>query len=176
MVGDGARVLVARALAAGDGGPANESEVSRVHARFLDEYALDPVPATREMPGAFALLAALRAREIPAIVCTNKARRIASLVVARVLGERVQGLVAGGDTAKLKPDAGPILAALALVGAAANRSVMIGDGTQDVRAARAAGVACIGFHGGYGDGTRLLETPPDASVDHFDQVRVMLGL
>ena len=172
MVGDGARVLVSRAL----GDAASEAEVSRVHARFLDEYALDPIPSTRVMPGAFALLDALNARQITSIVCTNKTRRIASLVVDRVLGNRVQGLVAGGDTPKLKPDAGPVLAALALAHATASDSVMIGDGTQDVRAVRAAGVACIGFHGGYGEAGRLAEAEPDAMVSHFDEVLAILSL
>ena len=127
------------------------------------------------MPGAFALLDALRARAIPAIVCTNKSRRIASLVVERMLGARVQGLVAGGDAPKLKPDPSPLFAAMALVGAGPHETVMIGDGTQDIRAARAAGVACIGFQGGFGDGERLRETPPDAMVTHFDEVLALFG-
>ncbi len=155
MIGDGARVLLARAT----GG--RPEEMDELLATFLAEYAADPTPATRIMPGAIELLDALAARGIPAVVCTNKPGPLARTVVERVLGGRVARTLGGGDTARLKPDPQPILAALA--GLAPARAWMVGDGAQDVAAARAAGVTAIGVRGGYGDVSRA-----DLVVERLD--------
>lgn len=162
MIGDGARVLLSRATGL------RPDETDGLLATFLVEYAADPTPATRIMPGALELLAALAARGIPAVVCTNKPGPLARTVVERVLGERVQRTLGAGDTARLKPDPEPILAALGGVDPA--RAWMVGDGPQDVAAARAAGVAAIGVRGGYGD-----ITSADLIVERLDELIPLLS-
>jgi len=146
MVGDGARMLVARAVSA----PADSRDVEAVLATFLDVYEADPTPASRPMPGALELLAALAARSIPAVVCTNKPGRLARVVVAATLGDRITATFGGGDTSRSKPHPEPIVAALARVGVAPDHAWMVGDGPQDVAAARAAAVFAVGYRHGYG--------------------------
>ena len=164
-VGDGARTLVARAMKQAN---LQDFSVDPVLARFLAEYERDPTPATRPMPGALALLEALSARGVRSVVCTNKPRAIAEQVVGRVLGARVHGLIAGGDTPRLKPDRAPIDASLG--GVDPRDAAMIGDGPQDIVAARAASVFSIGYLGGYGGRERLMASGPDIVVEHFDEV------
>lgn len=161
MVGDGARVLCARAT----GLP--PEEVDEVLATFLAEYAADPTPATRWMPGAMELLDALAARGISAVVCTNKPGTLARVVVERMFGARIARTLGGGDTERLKPDPDPIRAALD--GVDPRRAWMVGDGAQDVAAARAAGVFAIGLRGGYGD-----ITTADLVIDRLDALVPLL--
>jgi phosphoglycolate phosphatase len=147
MVGDGARALVARAVSL----PTEDPQVGALTAAYVSAYEADPTPATKANPSATELLDALSARKIPAIVVTNKPTRIARVVVERTFGARVVATFGAGDTARLKPDPEPILAALAKIGVPPSRSVwMVGDGSQDMAAARAAGVTAIAYRGGYG--------------------------
>ena len=161
MVGDGARVLVARALSAAPDAALTEA----VLASFLDAYAADPTPATRLMPGAAELLAALRVRSIPAVVCTNKPGPLARLIVERIFGTQIVATFGGGDTARLKPDPEPIVASLTRVGVAQAAAWMVGDGPQDIAAARAAGVFAIGVRGGYGNAEGA-----DLTIDALDEL------
>ncbi|WP_229783494.1 HAD hydrolase-like protein [Pilimelia anulata] len=45
----------------------------------------------------------------------------------------------------MKPDPQPVRNALRLVGSSAGRAVLVGDAVTDIRAARAAGVAAVGY-------------------------------
>jgi phosphoglycolate phosphatase len=148
MVGDGARALVARAVALA----AEDPQVAALTAAYVAAYEADPTPATRPNPSAIELLDALSARKIPAVVVTNKPTKIARVVVDRMFGARVSQTFGAGDTARLKPDPEPILAALAKIGVPPSTAVwVIGDGSQDMAAARAAGVRAIAYRGGYGN-------------------------
>lgn len=164
MVGDGARSLVARAV----GLPRDDARVGSLTTEYLDAYAADPTPATRLMEGATALLDALAAAGIRSVVCTNKPKPVASVVVARTLGDRVLGVIGAGDAPKLKPARDPVDAALALAGVSGDDAWMVGDAEQDVLAAKAAGVASIAFTGGYGDPERLRAAGADVYVDRLD--------
>lgn len=161
MVGDGARRLLSRAT----GRPVEDMD--ELLATFLAEYAADPTPETRVMPGTVALLDALAARRIPAVVCTNKPGPLARAVIERTLGARIERTLGGGDTARLKPHPEPILALLG--GHAPSRVWMVGDGAQDILAARAAGVTAIGVRGGYGDisGAELVVSNLDELIPYL---------
>jgi len=60
----------------------------------------------------------------------------------------VAAVVASADVPQGKPAPDIVRAALDAVGVAPERAVMVGDTVYDVRAARAAGVACIGLRSG----------------------------
>jgi len=180
MVGDGARVLVTRALGMEPSGPpAEEAGTERIDstlARFLAAYEDDPTPSTRFMPGAIELLDALQRSNVRIALCTNKPRAITVPIVERMLAGRIDTIVAGGDTPRLKPDRGPIDRALSILRLAPSVSVMVGDAPQDIRAAHAAGVAAVGVRGGYGGSERLEDASPDLLVDRLDALIRVFGL
>jgi phosphoglycolate phosphatase-like HAD superfamily hydrolase len=60
----------------------------------------------------------------------------------------VSAVVGAADVAQSKPAPDIVRAALAAVDVSPDRAVMVGDTVYDVRAARAAGVACIGLRSG----------------------------
>ncbi|MBI2394584.1 MAG: HAD-IA family hydrolase [Deltaproteobacteria bacterium] len=163
MVGDGARMLVARALAA----PVDDPKVAQVHASFVEEYSADPASAARPMPGALELLDALRGHGTVAVVCTNKPGPLSRRIVELTLGARVRATIGGGDAPRLKPAPDLVLAAVeaSATGARPDEVVMVGDGPQDVLAARAAGIRAIAVRNGYGDAAKLAAAGADLYVD-----------
>ncbi len=168
-VGDGVSALVRRAL-----GDDDEATVGVVIADYRARYAADPTPATRLMQGAAALLEALPPLGVRAAVCTNKPGALARAIVARTFPAGTFDVVVGeGDAARAKPHPDLVLAALGAIAPA--DAWMIGDGPQDVLAARAANVRAIAVMNGYGDAAALAAAMPDQLVPDLTEVRRSLS-
>jgi len=90
-VGDGARMLVARAL---DLRP-TDGEVDPVLDTFLRYYSEHAADCTTPMPGAIAALDALR--HLPLALCTNKPRPATELVIEKTLRIPTTRMVMVGD-------------------------------------------------------------------------------
>ncbi len=76
----------------------------------------------------------------------------------------------GGDSGHgLKPDPGPLLAALREMSSDAGKAVMIGDTAKDVVAARAAGTRAIAVTFGYGLGPPR-ELGADGLINDFEEL------
>ena len=170
-MGDGARMLVARAM----GVEPHLPEVDDVARSYAEAYERDPAVAARPMPGVEALLDALDAAAIPMAVCTNKPRVVAEAVLTRVLPGRFRAIVGGGDTPQLKPHRAPIDAVIAAASSKHEGAIMVGDAPQDVLAGRAAGIATVAFLGGYGHRERLLAAKPDLEVERMDSLIGLLA-
>lgn len=108
--------------------------------------------ASRPYAGVKAMLNALRDRGVRMAVCTNKAEAEArQLLRALELDCHFDALI-GGDTLHLrKPSPEPLLHALARLETTPDAALMVGDSQVDLDCARAAGVLCRIFSGGYGD-------------------------
>jgi phosphoglycolate phosphatase len=90
---------------------------------------------------------------------TNKESRLARQLLQRHHLAAAFYLLIGGDTLpQKKPDPAPIRLALQRLGIPdelAAAAVMVGDGVQDLRAGKAAGLRTIGCLFGYGDPAAL---------------------
>ncbi|GGG28763.1 phosphoglycolate phosphatase, bacterial [Caldovatus sediminis] len=146
MVGDGARALVERALAA-----RGRSFDADALADFLADYTAHSAVQTRPFPGIPEALDALAAAGWRLAVCTNKpeAATRALLEALGLLG-RFAAIGAGDSFAVRKPDPGHLLATLRLAGGAPAAAVMVGDHRNDVAAALAADLPCVFATWGYG--------------------------
>ncbi len=146
MVGDGARALVERALAAR--GQAFDPAALDL---FLDDYTAHAAAETRPFEGIPEALDSLAAAGWRVAVCTNKPAAAArELLGALGLLPRFAAL-GGGDTYPVrKPDPGHLLATLRDAGGDPTRAVLIGDHRNDVEAAAGAGLPCIFAAWGYG--------------------------
>ncbi|WP_158285760.1 HAD family hydrolase [Pseudohoeflea suaedae] len=88
----------------------------------------------------------------PSLV-TNKGleRTLMDLSVAGIPPEQFAAIVTAEDTVERKPHPAPILLGLQRAGADAANAIYVGDGPQDILAARACGMECIsvtyGFYG-----------------------------
>lgn len=158
FVGDGVRLLLARAfgLAAGD------AALDALVQELVRYYAAHPVVHTTWMPGALATLDALS--DTPVALLTNKAREV-TVAVLDALGvrDRFVFVYAGGD-GPLKPDSAPVTAAARALGVPAEALWVVGDGAQDVQSARSAGATAIAVLGGFTPEARLRDARPDALV------------
>jgi phosphoglycolate phosphatase len=151
MIGDGAPELVRRALAIG-GAVFDPIAMPELFERYRAFYLANATASTRAYPGVAETLGALRAEGYRMVVCTNKFQRPTMKILDFLDLARFFDGVAGGDVVPArKPDPRHLLAGLALVGAGPEQAVMIGDGINDVDAAKAAGIPMLLLESGYGE-------------------------
>lgn len=171
FVGEGARVLVERAL-----GGAEPERLRPALEAFLSYYAQHLLDATRPFPGIVDALDALAARGVTLSVLTNKPEGMSRTILGG-LGLSARFLeVIGGDTLRTrKPDPEGLERLRARAGAPHARTLLVGDSAVDVRTARAGGVPVCGVAWGLAPG-QLLATRPDWLVaEPADLVAIVDG-
>jgi pyrophosphatase PpaX len=135
-------------LMAGVGTPLREQmrsfdadRADELTAVYREHNALRHADLLRPYPGVDAMLAGLRLRGCMLGIVTSKMRDAVQLGMRYVALGDFDVVVTCDDTDRHKPDAAPVLHALALLDAPAAGAVYVGDAPYDVRAGRAAGVA-----------------------------------
>lgn len=163
-VGDGARMLVARAL------PEDLFSEAQL-TRFLRYYQQSLHHRTRPYAGIVELLNRLPSRRLA--VVTNKPQAMTRQLLRHLDLERNFKVVIGGDRyAEKKPHPLPLQKALATLEAEPCQALMVGDHHTDLRAGRAAGMKTCFCSWGYGnDGGEH----PDFRVDSVAELAVLLG-
>jgi phosphoglycolate phosphatase len=150
MIGDGARVLLERALTRTGADP---GRAGALLPRLLAEYERQGTRHTRPYPGVVETLQALRAAGLRLAVVTNKPEAATHAVLADLALAPLFEAVVGGDTLpQRKPDPAPVREALARLGLAPERAAMVGDNHHDVQAGQAAGLPVIAVTYGYAHG------------------------
>jgi len=152
MVGEGAALLVGRALTVAGLDPATPGALDR----FLAHYGERLLEHTRPYPGTEETLARL-VRRVPMSVLTNKPQRPTELILEGLGLRQYFGEVAGGDTPSgRKPDPAGLLRLVAAAGATPERTLMVGDSPIDLQTARNANTSiCLvryGFGYRFGEG------------------------
>ena len=170
MVGDGAQQLVERALAAAGVADPPPDALER----FLDHYDRRLIVHTAPYDGIVDMLRALDARGISRAVLTNKPQQAAFRVLDGLgLRRWFDGGVVGAEAEyPRKPDPAGLIALARNAGAAIDRTMLVGDGAQDVETARSAGaLVCVARYG-FGfptaepilDGSELVIDAPSALI------------
>lgn len=145
MVGEGARLLVRRAL----GGDPDPELLERSHARFLAIYAECCTDRTSPYPGIPELVEALGATRRIALL-TNKPEAMTRTILARFGWESAFRVVVGGDTlAFRKPDGRGLLWIADELRVQSEDLLLVGDSRIDAEAAAAAGVPFLWVSWGY---------------------------
>ncbi len=144
-VGDGVRVLAARAL---EGAAVDPDRAAREISAAYAEHLTD---RTTAYPGVDAGLRALRAAGHDLALVTNKpaphARRLMDHFGWTPLFAAILG---GGDTAELKPSPLPLQTAMQRTGHGPETTWMVGDHHTDLEAARRASIRSIFLESGIG--------------------------
>ena len=120
------------------------AEAEPIYRDYLRRYEEQYMPRTRPLPGAEALLDALREADVPLAIVTNK-REDAGRKTIDLLGwaDRFETII-GADTASdPKPHAAPLLYALEALQGQPQSAAMIGDTESDMGAGRNAGFAAV---------------------------------
>ena len=165
FVGDGARVLMERALlAAGEKDYGRLEESLGIYRRIFDEnctYHVTPYDGITEMLGD------LRAMGIRLAVLSNKPHGQAVDVVRQIFGEGVFDFVQGqSEELPRKPDPAGVLYLLDKMGVKKEDCVYVGDSEVDVATARAAGVTELAVTWGVRSRQVLEEAGATVLIDH----------
>lgn len=120
-------------------------------------------------PGVLACLEGLQARGLPLACLTNKPTAFAlPLLKAKGL-DRFFSVVFGGDAfERKKPDPLPLLKTCEALGTLSERTLMVGDSSNDAQAARAAGCPVWLVTYGYNHGQPLHSVDADGFTDSLD--------
>ncbi len=165
-VGNGARVLVRRALA----GDLEHAAVSDADAEpalqlFLQLYA-DNHSLTVLYPGVRETLKWLKQQGVEMALITNKPERFVAPLLDQLRIGRYFRWIIGGDTLpQQKPDPAALLHVLRLAEVPASEALFVGDSRSDVQAAKAADVLCVAMSYGYNHGRPISEELPALVLD-----------
>ena len=175
-VGDGARLLLARALTRRADADAATPEVDHAWPEFMRSYEAHLCVHSRLYLGVAETLSHLHAAGVGMGVVTNKpARFIAPLLERLGIRDRFGALVGGDSLPQRKPDPAPVLAALSQLGLRHGAAcVMVGDSINDVRAGRAAGCVVVGVGYGYNHRVDLAQAGAAAVVDRMTDLTACL--
>lgn len=161
FVGEGARVLLARAVAPHD------ELLEPALAAWWEHYEAHCLDRTRPYPGIGALLAG-SGRTLA--LHTNKPGRLARKILDGLgLLERFAAVV-GGDEAPRKPDPTGVQLILTRLGASAGETVFVGDSLVDVATARAAGVRMVAVTWGLASRAELVRGGATELVDDASEL------
>jgi len=138
---------------------------------FHDEKLYELTP----MPGAESLLKKLKSLQLPVAVVTSKSQSRADLQLAHLGWTPYFGAVIGlTDGRRQKPDPHTLEMACANLGIDPADSVMVGDGTADMLAARAAGMLAIGLTGHF-TAEELLAAGADHCFSNLGEIETWLN-
>jgi phosphoglycolate phosphatase len=145
MIGEGARLLVARALAAA-GLAADPDEALP---RFLDAYDQRLTSTTRLYDGVAETLARLHGDAARVSVLTNKPQRATDAILAALgVAPSIDAAIGGDTPYGRKPDPTALHTLIARADVPASETLMVGDSWVDVATAAAAGIdACLVTYG-----------------------------
>ncbi|MDI9403603.1 MAG: HAD-IA family hydrolase [Limnohabitans sp.] len=184
-VGNGARMLVERALAGSLHGFHGMSDARECHEmadrampRFRSIYHEICVDHTVPLAGAHAALACAHGMGLGVAIVTNKPLAPTERIVD-ALGWRpfVRAIVGGDSLPVRKPDPAPLFTALRMLGRPEAAAWMVGDSANDVGAAKAARIPSIVVRGGYnhGEPVETLDPAPDVILDDLTPFPALLA-
>jgi phosphoglycolate phosphatase len=173
FIGEGARLLVERALRATQDGEPRRSEVDSALEIFRRHYWEHLLDHTRVYPEVEQTLA--RLDHIPKAVVTNKPYDFTMALLEGVgLLSRFE-VVLGGDSLKeRKPSPAMLIEAARRLGARASECLMVGDSRVDVEAGRAASMKTCGYIPGFRGRTELVEAGVDYVIERFSELCLLV--
>jgi len=163
-VGDGIDKLIMRAFGGADEVHAEAVALYKEHHRrhFMDRSAL--YPGVAETLEAFS--------SVPLAVVSNKTREfVAPLLEGLGIARYFTSLVGADDGVALKPAPDAVLRILAASGMQRESSVIVGDGTTDIRAGKAAGILTCAATYGFRTEEELRNAGPDFLIPRFADLK-----
>ncbi|GAA6144268.1 phosphoglycolate phosphatase [Thalassolituus maritimus] len=169
-VGDGADMLVRRALADGDEDAAKtlmQAQVTNARQYFDSAYMRCLHQATGAFPGVDEFLQATGKK----VLITNKPRQFTEpLITSLGWDSHFEFLLCGDDLSERKPSPVPVLHACKELGISVENTLMVGDSRADIQAAKSAGVASVAVTYGYNHGEDIRGSAPDLVIDSLNQL------
>ncbi len=176
FIGEGARLLVERALRATQNGKDGEPEMAEVDQalktfqRHYREHLLDQ---TRVYPEVEETLG--RLGRLPKVVVTNKPYEFTVALLEGIgLLDHFQVILGGDSLPERKPSPMMLLEAARRCDARVSNCLMVGDSRVDVEAGRSAGMKTCGYVPGFRGRTELAEAGADYLIERFSELRMLI--
>lgn len=130
----------------------------------------------RLYPGVAATLAALRATGVRLVIGTSKGRATTTDIIRHCgIAEVIDDVVGGDCVTHGKPHPEMVRRAQALVDAAAERTLVVGDTSFDIEMGQAAGAATCAVTYGMHTAAALRQLRPDFVIDRFEELGRLVG-
>jgi N-acetyl-D-muramate 6-phosphate phosphatase len=140
-------------LNAGFGIDPDHPDYRAMREEFLALYERNICRETRLFPGTSELLDTIEQQGLRWGIVTNKAERLARLLLGELgVSPRAACIIGGDSTPHLKPHPRPLLAACGVIGEAPGACIYVGDDRRDMEAAHAAGMKAAVARWGYLNG------------------------
>ncbi len=176
-IGNGVPRFVKRALTGEMQAEPDAAVFEQALAIFRKHYGAAVADLSRSYAGVVEALERLTAMGFSLACITNKAEAFTVPLLKQLDLYKYFKLVLSGDTLpKQKPDPLPLLHACQHFGITPDHGVLVGDSSNDVQAARAAGMPVICVTYGYNHGHDIRDSHPDAVVDSLADVPQYLKL
>lgn len=172
-IGQGSEHLIRSVLARVGAEPGRYQEAWTL---YQQHYAALNGEHAQVYPGAREGLERLRALGLPMACLTNKPAAFArQLLKVKGLDGYFDQVFGGDDFERKKPDPLPLLKTCEALGSAPASTWMVGDSSNDARAAHAAGcpIALVSY--GYNHGQPIREVPAKVYLDRLDELAGRLG-
>jgi len=170
-VGNGVERFVKRFISGDMDGEPEAAVFNRGLEIFNRLYADNVSRRSVVYPGVGEALQKFSGMEIHLACVTNKPEPFTSdLIAAMGLAPLFELVVAGNTTSRKKPDPMPLHYAADHFGLEYAACLMVGDSSNDVSAARAAGFSVVCVPYGYNHGICISESSPDLIVDSLEQL------
>ena len=169
FVGDGVKRLLRLSV-----GEDNLESYERALRIFREHYLAHCLDTTEFYPKIWEILSHLKGQGHCAIV-TNKTMEY-TMEIVKGLGaaEAFSAIESPRDSSDLKPDPGMLLRVLEKLNVSPEQTLMVGDSTNDVRAAQAIGVKACAVGYGYGNREKVKALKPDFYCEQPTDLRNLL--
>lgn len=176
-VGNGASVLISRAVSWAKGYDISQAELDEIFPLFMVHYGQFLDVFSRFYKWVPETLSQLKKSGFKLAVITNKPHCFAVPLLKSFGIFDEFDIVLGGDAlAKKKPDPYPLEYVMTKWGLTPDEFLMVGDSKNDILAAKSAGCSSIGLTYGYNYGEDIGLSGPSAVYDQFSEILTFLGI
>ena len=152
-------------------GQVNAEQHQQLLATFMDIYAQELCVHTSIYTGVLDFLNYCQTQNITMACVTNKPEHLAQGVLDSLGLSGYFKILLGGDSlAERKPHPLPLLHCMEIQNVSAAETLMVGDSSNDVEAARRAGIDCIAVSYGYNHGENIADSQPRQIVDSLAEL------
>lgn len=170
-VGNGAQMLVRRALTQSDTPCGDEPELAlfdRAFDLFLINYGQCCAEQSTLYPGVQELISFLYDSQVSMGLVTNKPMSFTETLLDEFSLRRYFSVVLGGDSlSEKKPHPMPLQYAMDKLKVTPLQTLMVGDSRSDIKAAQAAGCKVAAVSYGYNHGEPVSSYNPDIIIDNL---------
>ena len=163
FVGDGVKRLLR--LAVGEGNQARFEEALKIFRGYYLEHCLD---RTTFYPGIEPMLEHFSAKT--KAIATNKSIEYTRVILNGLGPQHFTYMVGGDNGFGLKPEPGMLLHIMEQLGASKDRTVLVGDSTNDINGGHNAGIRVCAVGYGMGNREKMAACQPDWFIERPEQL------